>query len=206
MKSAEGFLTEDGQFFELGVEAELHEAEIALRNEAESHGFNPESVMSCCENFPSQIVRYIHAVQSAQAPVNEVYPTGVQEHSNQSSAIGEIFERHGVVRQELHARRKDNTGTKETAKAVQQQQVSRTEPVSYLRRGLGTEEVRNYSKVNGARMRDSDASSVRSGEDMATGTPSTLAQALRKRRLADIREEQMAEDNPGHEEDGGPEE
>jgi len=194
MRKVTGYLTTDHQFFESETEAILYEAELDLTKGLEGFAVDPEKFINLIDKLTINIRRYIDALQAKRSEDKPATPV-VRAYGTPSADIETIPER--FARQHREAPRRfdnQNDAFSEERATTQQQFATRSdEHVSDLRRRIQPETLQDDRTVNGARMRGSDAPSVRRRPIVATQTATELAEALRQRREAHLRGE-MDED------------
>lgn len=71
MKQVEGFLAEDGAFFESSTEAEYHEAKGALHDAAIPADIDPERLCAAIDQLFPQVERYVNAKKAHDAVAPE---------------------------------------------------------------------------------------------------------------------------------------
>lgn len=159
MKPAKGFLTQDGEFFTTEIEAEYHEAVIALEEIVEA---SPGIMFISLINANSEAVkRYVNAYQAwaaTEAP-----------HSQD------------------RVNHEDNRSTEEKLNSLLEQPSGRSEPVSDVGSGEQSEALRQQRQGDGSGSGRVDASSIRSGEDMAARTHSRPSRARGRDRNKNLR-------------------
>lgn len=143
MKEAVGYLTEDGKFFEGMDEAEEYEAFNALRSAlVELCGVDVEVFTAVCSSIPNEIRRYINANEAAT--------------------------RYREIQASLSTQ--DQAGREGDSQAILEQQTSLDEPLPDMGSSQQQKALRLERAINGIGSGRTDASDVRSSEDMAVRT------------------------------------
>lgn len=146
MKHTEGFVTDDGTFFEEENEAKLYEAEMALRAEL-AHQFPKipqENFFAVVLGVLPQIREYINAYD-ANLPRVEPDPESVREEVD-----------HGEP-PPPHVHPAYITGTEEDLASILKLPTRRHSHVPDVGSGAQSEEVPNGGSVDGARSRERNA-------------------------------------------------
>lgn len=162
MKATQGFLSEDGTFFESKAECELYEAELLLDAVCDSHGVDPTAYKQMVRSSSQQTMRYIDAHHTYE---EEVTSSGSQEreYATSVSAPGD-------------------SGSEDIAARLLELSPSSGEHMPTMGRGERTEGVSTEGegvRVGGGTL---DASTVRGGEDLATDTPPEAKRTRRRDR------------------------
>lgn len=197
MKDVEGYLTSDNKFFESPVEAELHEAVVALTAKAKQHKHEAEAVILVCHQFPHEILRFIHAFYTADPLIAEGHH---EDEAKQSLTLARAAQAagKGLLAKPYSLNVGDNEDDTTAARlppSEQQLASGRGEPMPDIRSRIVSEAIRNTGALNGSRSGRTDAPSVRGSEDMAARTQTEIAQALRERREAMLWGDAVEEDN-----------
>lgn len=130
MKAVTGYQADDGSFFDTKIDAELHEAEAALREAMLLSGVAADSFLELTQQHLNLVERYVHAYKATQFPHTEVTTTVI-------STDGSSF-----------YLSKQYTGQENTTRILEQS-LSSGEPVSNLGSGTQSANVRDDSKGDG---------------------------------------------------------
>lgn len=150
MKEAIGYTTDDGKFFEGIEEAEEHEAWQALQSALfEVATMDREMFMQVIVTIPNEIRRYINANEAA-------------------ARCREIQARISAEDQAVREARDES---------VLQQSTRLDEPLPDMGSSQQQKAIQLERKINGPRSGGVDASDVRSGQDLAIGICTELAEA-----------------------------
>lgn len=164
MKEAIGYITEDGKFFEGIDEAEEHEAFVALQLAlVDVGGVNISAMLKVIVTIPNEIRRYINANEAAT--------------------------RYREIQASLSA--KDNTRGEADTQVLFEQQTRIDEPLPNMGSSVEQKEVQLERAIDGIRSRGTDASDVRSSEDLAIRTHTKPTKARLNSSTSNIRQGKM---------------
>jgi hypothetical protein len=140
MKQTQGFVTEDGTFFESEWEAALYEAEFRLRAELGKAfpKLNQEAFFTIVLTMKSELLEYLNAHSTANATKPDPDTSEIGEQVEVSEAP-EVDVSAGYV-----------TGTEEDLAPVLKLPTRRPSHVPDMGSGTQSEEVPDRSKVDGA--------------------------------------------------------
>lgn len=181
MKQVEGFVTDDGTFYERSVDANYHEALQELQGVLmlDIKEQNILKFIKILEKHHHVIERFFNAVNAKEF---EQEDAGIERFFNNTTAESDPAQDAGDV---LDSR--DDGRGEETAETVQQQSVDGDRPVSHLGRSISAEEIQHRRTELSLGMRKGDARRFRSGEDMATGAQTEPTQTRTRKRGKDHR-------------------
>lgn len=166
MKPAQGFLTDDGSFFDNAYDAAFYDALHALTFSATVNGIDPEKLIRAIDSNQVEIARYLHAKSQKDSADYD------RQRSNGSAAPADDHPDDGYA--------------KAVNASVFEQPAYVDEPVPNVGRGIFSEAIRDNGPVNGSRSGRSDASSVCSDQNMATAYQDEFTKTCIERGKKDI--------------------
>lgn len=166
MKPAQGFLTDDGTFFDTAEDAAFYDALHALTFSATVNGIDPEKLIRAIDSNQVEIARYLRAKSQKDSADYD------RQRSNDPAAPTNDHPDDGYA--------------KTVNASVFEQPTNVDEPMPDVGRSLFTEAIRDNGPVNGVGGGRSNASSVRSDTDLAIAQPDELAKACIERGKKDF--------------------
>jgi len=141
VKMAQGYVTDDGTFFESKLEAELFEAEMRLRGQLVGMDakLNPEQILAIIIEVMPDVRRYIDAYQAQDTAARNQQAKEQEREPPDSSQKAEVVESGGYV-----------SGSEEELASLLKLPTRRPSHVPDMGRGAQSEEVPVRRKVDGA--------------------------------------------------------
>lgn len=172
MKPTEGFLAEDGTFFESSIDCELYEATNALDAQLVKMGIDPDAFKTALGGSYAEANRWVNAVIAKGVPDSSKPQVKEKVRDRDWKPIpgagtaepddpGPDYDIPDDLGPSEHADAED------VAEAVFEQPLSFSEPMSPMGSGLSAEAISYLGKELGIRVRGSDAPSLRSRPDLA---------------------------------------
>lgn len=168
MKPVEGFMTDDGTFYETAEQAAYEEAKLTLEGLLISERIQAESFIEVTEKLHVQIATFIQAHQAFQSVTREQIEYHDEQDGN-GEKYGFSTEAKPLFAQppEDDFDTSDLPGGKEDSASIQHEQANSSEHVSDMGSGEQPTPVRHHRTQHGIRSRKSDAQRVRGSKAVA---------------------------------------
>lgn len=199
MRAAQGFLTDDGTFFDAIEDAELYDAMHAVSFAVETRcRAKPESVFVVLDMCQEEIGRYLNAKKAAREKyeesassydpkkplaidTKEFFRDDDQEHEVESADAN-----HESYTDPYVIDNTNNLGATWDDAPIQYVEAHKHESVSNMGSSVGTETLSDDSTLDGTGSGRSDASDICRLKDLATSLQAEIAEARFRRRAEDI--------------------